>query len=453
MKSQYSYNVMLEYDVCACALQGRKYLEKIMAEVDEEEFTDSNAKALFLAVKDAYMSGMEEINFMTVLIHSKKALDDVRFGGRSYLEVTRSYSKEKLDAQDIIEVFREQSRKVKMQRLADRITEQVRDNTDSDDIMTMTQQGLTEIKQCVRDTATDPMNGAVINLGHILEQLDAEERMKNQIRTGFGTLNAAIDGFDAGSLTILSAPTGAGKSAFAMNLAYQIGMIQKIPCLYINSELSEKQMAFRWGAILAEVPHHHIRRGTFHDKVDRISAVFEQRFSKGKFYCRNMPNLRIDTALLEIRTAHAMHGIRLAIIDYIGRMDTLDAGAKDWEVLYSGARWLKTLAQELNIAIIMVAQLDKSGTSLARASYMQQEADTWLNIIRYYDDENHKDDQAWIAGHYPWNAEVEIKKSRNSEGMASVYMYFHGATLTFTDNADEAMRLRETGESGRWKTS
>lgn len=445
----YEFSATLEYNVCACALQGRQYLDEIMGAVDAEEFTESDAKALFLAIQDAYNSGMAEINYQTVFLRSQPILSALGFGGRHYLEVTRSDSTTKLDAKSTVELFREQSRKVRLQRLADRIMEQVRNNVGSDDIMLQAQQGLTNMTKCSRDSVVDPFNGAIITATDILDQLDADNRNKGRILTCYGKLNDMTGGFDGGSLTILSAPTGGGKSAFAMNIAYQVGMVQKIPCLYINSELSRKQMSFRWGAILAEIPHHDIRRGSFEDKADRVLPVMERRFSKGQCYSLTMPDLRIDSAMMEIRMMHATRGIRMAIIDYIGRMDTLGSNAKDWEILYSGARWLKTLAQELNIAIIMVAQLDGSGERLARASYMQQEADTWINLHRCYE----KDDAKWLQDNRPWNVIVELKKSRNSESNTGFLMYFNGATMTFTDQEEEALQLIAKGETGRWKTS
>ena len=67
--------------------------------------------------------------------------------------------------------------------------------------------------------------------------------------TSFNNLNYATGGFEKGDLVIMSAETGGGKSAFAMNICRDMGIMQKRPVFYLNSEMSKEQMALRWSAI------------------------------------------------------------------------------------------------------------------------------------------------------------------------------------------------------------
>ena len=90
----------------------------------------------------------------------------------------------------------------------------------------------------------------------------------------------------------------------------------------------------------------------------------------------------------EVRRSKERYGVEMAIVDYIGRMDTMnDRDAKEWQVLLNAARQLKTLAQELGIVVVMVAQLTSDGGRLAQGSYMKHEADLWINIKRFSDEE------------------------------------------------------------------
>lgn len=200
-------------------------------------------------------------------------------------------------------------------------------------------------------------------------------------------MNRATGGLESGDLVILSGSTGGGKSAFAANLSRDICVTQKLPGLYINSEMSADQMALRWAAILGEMSHIALRAGSIHqDDFMRLPLKLDA-FNSGGLHTLTIADLRVDTVLSEVRRFKAKEGIRIAIIDYIGRCDFLDNKNKDdWQLLTGAARRLKTLVQEQEIAIIMLAQLSASGR-LAQASYMSHEADLWLNLRKPNEEE------------------------------------------------------------------
>lgn len=96
----------------------------------------------------------------------------------------------------------------------------------------------------------------------------------------------------------------------------------------------------------------------------------------------------------------------MLVVDYIGRMDMTNAPSKeDWQILKSAAQKLKTLAQDLGIIVVMIAQLNERG-KLAQSSYMSHEADLWINLTRIEEDNLNK--------FYPFNMLLQLKKARNA---------------------------------------
>lgn len=59
-------------------------------------------------------------------------------------------------------------------------------------------------------------------------------------------------------------------------------------------------------------------------------------------------------------------GIKLVVLDYIGRMDRVNRDAKEWEELHQICKTLKTIAQQLDIAVIVFAQLNDDGALIQR---------------------------------------------------------------------------------------
>ena len=130
----------------------------------------------------------------------------------------------------------------------------------------------------------------------------------------------------------------------------------------------------------------------------------------------------------------------MAVIDYIGRMDTTNnPNRKDWELLKSAAQKLKTMAQDLQMVVIMIAQLSESGR-LAQASYMSHECDLWLNLTKIQKEDLEK--------YFPWNFVAQIRKARNADTGKPMFLRFDGDTITFTDRKKEAEEWLEnrTGE-------
>lgn len=275
-------------------------------------------------------------------------------------------------------------------------------------------------------------------------RMDKDKRAKTVINTSFSSVNRALGGLELSELVIVSAESGAGKSAFSMNLARDVGVTQKRPCAYINSELSTEQQQLRWASFLSGVSHSAIRAGEVSEKQYNAILQNTEGLYKSKLYTYNMPDMQICSVLSEIRLLHKRFAIQMVIVDYIGRMDTmqLKETMQEWQLMKNAARMLKTLAQELNIVVIMVAQLTKDGQSLAHGSYMMHEADTWLNIRRWKE-------QSDLQRHYPWNCLVEVRKARNADSAAGFRMHFHGDTLTFTDKEEIAEKYCAMEEQQR----
>ena len=267
-------------------------------------------------------------------------------------------------------------------------------------------------------------------LDSIGSRMEKDKRNSQVIYTRFKKLNQATGGFEAGDLIILSGPTGSGKSAFCQNLAQDISVKQTIPFLYVNSEMSEQQIDFRFAAMLsdhAEASLPKIRAGEISQDAYNSIAEALDRLYRSKFWSVTVPDLRIEKVINIVRRHHKQEKIRAVAVDYIGRMDFSSAKdeQKEWMILTGAARRLKTLAQQLGIVVFMVAQVKKDG-SLQMASYMENEADLHLMLEPMGEEEVAK----YAAQLQPWNYKLHIKKGRNAP-RGNLLMHFYGEKLIF----------------------
>ena len=265
----------------------------------------------------------------------------------------------------------------------------------------------------------------------IAQRRDKENRNKKVIFSGYKELNYLTGGFEKGDLVIISAKSGDGKSALAMNLSYHIAMVQKRPVYYVNSEMTTEQMALRWAAITSQFNYRKMKVGDITDEEMVHICENVDKVYKSKLYTLTIPDLQIANILTELRKAKRKYNAEVAVVDYIGRMDmTENKDKEDWKLLKAAAMKLKTIAQQLDMVVIMIAQLNKAG-NLAQASQMDQEADLWLNLTKITDEQQ-------LEKLYPYNYVAYVNKARNAEKDVSLPLLFTGDTLTFISDKEEA---------------
>lgn len=290
-----------------------------------------------------------------------------------------------------------------------------------------------------------PKDMGMLMIQATAERMDKAQRDEEVIFTSFKNINRLTGGFERGDLIILSAASGTGKSALSINFARDVGILAKKPVLYLNSEMSDKQQARRFVSLISQVSHSAIRDGLDEGKPELFNRATQaaEMFSHGKIYTITIPDLQIRNVVAETRRMQDRFGIQMVIVDYVGRMDTLNADAQEWQIMEAAARTLKTMAQELNIVVIMVAQLSTNGQSLAKGASMKNECDLWMNLSKIGYEERAQENQFGGGLDDRWNVFLEFKKARNVETGAKIPMHFHGDTLTFTDEPEQAEKFLE----------
>ena len=251
------------------------------------------------------------------------------------------------------------------------------------------------------------------------------------VTTGISALDERTFGYKPGDLIILGAQTGHGKTAYALNTAMACCVANK-PILYVNTEMSRKQVAYRWASLLTEFPMHRIRTGNLKDEeLEAVNGALKS-FAQSTFYTSYIPNLTPDKLQALARKAKLQYGIELLIVDYVGRMDTRDPKSEEWQVLYQIVKSQKLLAQNLEIACIVLVQLNPDGT-LQGAKRMKNECDLMLKLLPLCEDLKDEEQRGKAQDKYEskygtkyetFNYFLWIDKSRDSESNVSIPLVF-----------------------------
>jgi len=206
------------------------------------------------------------------------------------------------------------------------------------------------------------------------------------VSTGIETLDALTMGYKPGDLIVVAAKTGDGKTSFALNATEAASVKGDRATLYINTEMSKQQIALRWGSILSGINHDKIKYGSITNEELTLIANAYAELEQSKFYPVSVPNLNPEKLQSLARIAKLKKDAQLVILDYIGRMDTEDAKIPEWKVLYNSVKGMKQLAQNLELASMVLVQITFEGF-IQGSKQIKNECDLMLELVPLSRDE------------------------------------------------------------------
>jgi replicative DNA helicase len=234
-------------------------------------------------------------------------------------------------------------------------------------------------------------------LGSYVDVIQA--RMDGKIKpisTGFADLDRRLDGgLERGTLTVVAGRPAMGKTAFGLGIARNVA--EWGSSLFLSMEMSRDQVNDRLIAALGKLPIAWLRRPD--DRSDegkqnfnRMTHAF-QRAQELNLYIDDQTALNMLDIRAKSRSVKRKQGLDVLVID---QLSFIAGGASDksWEVVGEHTRGLLQLAKELNIAIVLLCQLNRKCeernnkrpmlSDLAVSGSIEQDA---ANVIFLYRDE------------------------------------------------------------------
>ena len=256
------------------------------------------------------------------------------------------------------------------------------------------------------------------------------------VATGFPNLDRVTAGFQRGDLIILAARPSMGKTAFALNIAENIGVRQELPVAIFSLEMGADQLTQRLIASVGRLDSQRLRKGALNDEEwDKFTAAVSI-LEKKPIHIDDTGNMTVTSLSTRARRLMNQTGpLGLIVVDYLQLM--VGKGENRTTILSDISRGLKSLAKELHCPIVALSQLSRSVESrtdhrpmmsdLRESGAIEQDADVILFIYR---DVRYNPDADKNA------AEVIVAKQRNGP-VGTLRMTFLGELTRFEATADE----------------
>lgn len=223
------------------------------------------------------------------------------------------------------------------------------------------------------------------------------------IPSGYPDLDKLTSGFQKSDLIIVAARPSVGKTAFALNVAQNVGVRAKETVAIFSLEMSAAQLVQRMICAEANVDANRMRTGHLEgDDWEKLTMAIGS-LSEAAIYIDDSPALTTADIRAKCRRLKQERGLGLIVIDYLqlihGRGRTADNRQQEVSEI---SRSLKQIARELEVPVIALSQLSRSVeqrqdkrpmmSDLRESGSIEQDADIVAFLYRddYYNQESEK---------------------------------------------------------------
>lgn len=311
-------------------------------------------------------------------------------------------------------------------------------STKIEELVGQAEKNLFEVSDKTVKSEYSALEDLLIDAYDRIEDLHKNKGALRGLKTGFRDLDKKTAGFQKGDLIIIGARPAMGKTTFAQNLAYNVATRNGDGrgVLFFSMEMASAEIVDRMVSDISGVDNWKIRTGNLSDEdFARIGDALGE-MNEVPLYIDDTSSMTILELRNKTRRAAHDHNISMVIVDYLQLLQGSDryAGNRVQEVTEI-SRGLKTLARELEIPVIALAQLSRGVTGrddprpvlsdLRESGSIEQDADLVMFLHRpdYY--KQNQDDFV------PTNiTELILAKHRHGP-VGKIELYFHPELLRF----------------------
>lgn len=355
-------NLEAEMAVLGCSFLTNYALDKVCEELDSDMFISEPNRRIFDAIKSLHQSKIP-LDSATVKNEIEKKGSINLIGGIEYLSEVIDSVITAANVDYYIDIVREKALRRKLIDVTNTITSSAYDEEEN------TNDLIDDAERKIFSVTKARKAGEFKTIGEVMRstQQELERLAKNQneitgIPSGFYDLDKLTSGFHPNELIILAARPAMGKTAFGLNLAVNAAQKTDKAVAIFNMEMSAEQLALRMIAAAGGIEQNKLKTGRLeHNDWKKVNEAMSE-LGDTNLYIEDSSGMTISEIRAKCRRlATQEKGLGLVVIDYL-QLITGSAkyeGNRQQEVSEI-SRSLKTMAMELKIPVIALAQLSRS---------------------------------------------------------------------------------------------
>jgi len=411
----------IEASVLGAMMIEREAVPKAIELLTTDSFYLKEHKIIFDAMVSLFESG-EPIDTVTLYEELKKREQTENAGGAVYLSKLSQNISSAANIEYHAKIILEKQILRGLITSSHEIAKAAYEGTeDAFDILDQAERKIFEITETHLKKTFTGMDRAVRDALEYIEAIQSNTKQKFSVPTGFYELDEMLGGFQKSDLIIIAARPSMGKTALALTLARNAAVDHKVPVGIFSLEMATMQLIIRMLCAEGRLNAHLVRTGKLPSEEGIKLSKNAHRLIESPLYIDDTPAQTVLEIRAKARRLKAEKNIGMIVIDYLQLMQgPSNSESREREISHI-SRSLKSLAKELNIPVIALAQLNRAVetrtdkrpqlSDLRESGSIEQDADVvlFLNRPEYYGIKNFANDSTSTEG----VAEVIIGKQRN----------------------------------------
>lgn len=248
------------------------------------------------------------------------------------------------------------------------------------------------------DKALEAVQGAVSGVSttvdaigvSLADTIDSFGEPVTYSETPWDSINHLIQGWRPGGLYIIGARPSVGKTIAGLQAAIKLTSLG--PVAFISLEMSEVELQKRMISLDAKIDIGHVTRNNLTDEDLTRMAPAIQRWEAMPLYVDKTHGARFSDISRHVWSVKRQHGLAAVVVDYLQLMEPSDPKKNEYQTVTENSRKLKLLAQQLDVPVIALSQLNRSSeqrdgkvpqlSDLRASGGVEQDADVVILLHR-----------------------------------------------------------------------
>ena len=430
-------NLEAEESVLGACFLSKYALQKACESLTEDSFYNEKNAKIFASLSSLSEQKIPiDITTVTSDLQNKKILSEV--GGVEYLTEVVNFVPTATNIDYYIKTVEDNAILRKLIETATEIaSEGYETETSVNETLDNAEKKILNIVKNRKSSEFKSIKEVLIKTESDLEKLAQSKGEITGLATGWYDFDKLTTGLHENEFIIIAARPAMGKTAFALNMATHIAMTQRKSVALFNLEMGAEQLALRILSSVGQIEGFKMRTGNLMNTDWKRLNEATAQLADTNLFIDDTPGITIGEIRAKCRRlASSDKGLGIVIIDYLQLISGgKNYGANRQQEVSDISRSLKTLAMELHVPVIALAQLSRGVearedkrpimSDLRESGSIEQDADIVSFLYRddYYNKEARREDDSSIS-------ELIIAKHRNGP-TATIELLFKKNTSTF----------------------
>ena len=391
-------NLDAEMSVLGICFLNEYALDKICEDLLPEMFFDEKNRVIFETICDLHKNKIAiDITTVTDDLEKKKKLN--QSGGVDYISDVIDSVAVASNLDYYMQIVKDNFVRRNLIDTATNIATNAYDDENVTDLLDSAERDILNVVKARQSSEFVSIKEVLRNAQANLEMLAQNKRTVTGLETGFYDLDRHTAGLHGGEMIILAARPGMGKTSLALNIATNAAMTTSKAVAIFNLEMSAEMLVNRMISAVGQIDSYKLTTGQLQTNDWKRYNEAMSQLADTNIYIEDNAGITASEIRAKCRRlANSEKGLGLVVIDYLQLVTSGSRRSESRQVEVSEiSRSLKTMALELDVPVIALAQLSRNAekrensqpmlADLRESGSLEQDADMVLFINRkdYYD--------------------------------------------------------------------